>query len=395
MSRKYALVIGIKKYDDRHLRGLKAPEYDVKALGQLLSDPLIGGFKVETLLNPIYAKARSSISRFLGNRNLNSDDVVLMYFSGHGVKKDGQVYLAVRDTEYDDPRGLGIDAGFLRQMMQDCYASKKILILDCCYSGAFARGGKGPPEVDTKSEFMGEGKGQIILTATDSLTIAKEADKAIQRSKYSLFTHYLIEGLRDGKADGANDTPKDGFINDEELYSYAYKNVSVTKSQRPQRLIEGEGKPIVIARNPRFTGLYVRNENAGSHESRKSFVRRRRAHAEPQLLAEFDLTRKGNPRTVDESYSIRIFIKNAPRDTRKVIYKLDDPTFEEPVFTVERGADDFEEYISSYGDVKVVATLYRRRKQKLVRWLSRALERHYGKDTTEAIEDALEELSDN
>ena len=395
MSGKYALVIGNRKYADRNLRGLKAPEYDVKTLGQLLRDPLIGRFKVDTLLNPVYAKARSSISRFLGNRNLNSDDVVLMYFSGHGVKKDGQVYLAVRDTEYDDPRGLGIDAGFLRQMMQDCYASKKILILDCCYSGAFARGGKGPAEVDTKSEFMGEGKGQIILTATDSLTVAREAGKAIQRSKYSLFTHYLIEGLRDGKADGANDTPEDGFINDEELYSYAYKKMSITKGQRPQRLIEGEGKPIVIARNPHFTGSFGRHDSADAHESMKHFVRRRRAHAEPQLMAEFDLTRKGNPRTVDESFSIRIFIKNVPKDTRKVIYKLDDPTFEEPVFTVERGADDFEEYISSYGDVKIIATLYRRKKQKLVRWLSRALERRYGKDTTEAIEDALEEIADN
>ncbi|HKV95626.1 MAG TPA: caspase family protein [Candidatus Angelobacter sp.] len=403
MNRKYALVIGNKRYDDRHLRGLKAPEYDVKALAQLLRDPHIGGFKVETLLNPIYSAARSAISRFLGSLAFNSDDVALMYFSGHGVKKDGHVYLAVRDTEYEDPRALGLDTEFLRETMQNCYASKKILILDCCYSGAFAKmRAKGPRErqVDTRSAFIADGnsggKGQIILTATDSLTIATEADQAIKNSRYSLFTHYLIEGLRDGSADGANDSPPDGLINDEELYRYAYQNVTSTKSQKPQRLFEGEGKPIVIAKNPFFhQSLAQHDQNPSVSEPVRSPPRRRRSHAEPQLMAEFDLTSKGTPRSVKGSYSIRIFIKNAPRDIRKVVYKLDDPSFDEPVFTVEEGADDFEEYISSWGDVKIIATLHGRKKRKLVRWLSRALERHYRHDTTEAIEDALEEIVDN
>jgi caspase domain-containing protein len=394
MSGKYALIIGNRKYNDRFLGGLKAPEHDVKALAALLRNPSIGDFKVQTMLNPVYSKARSSISQFLSARN--TGEIALLYFSGHGVKKDGQVYLAVRDTNYADPGALGIDGAFLKSKMQQCYASGKLLILDCCYSGEFAKM-KGSPErkVDTRSEFMG-GKGQTILTASDSVSVAREADQAIKHSKFSLFTHYLIEGLRDGKADGADRTPQDGLINDLELYQYAFDNVTKTKRQIPQRLSQTAGQPIVIARNPHFVSANGQPEMPPAPLPRKVFsAQRRRSRHEPQLMAEFDLTSKGRPKAIEESYSIRIFIKDAPQGTRKVVYHLDDSSFKEPVFTIEEGADDFEEYISSYGDVKIIATLHGRKKRKLVRWLSKALKLHYKNNTTEAIEDALDEIIDN
>jgi tetratricopeptide (TPR) repeat protein len=252
---RFALIIGNKEYDDPLLQGLHAPEYDVQDLASLLEDPNIGAFQVTRLLDRPFAEVRSAVSDFLGDRQV--DDTVLLYFSGHGIKSRwGTVYLAVRDTRHKNPAALGIDAHFLRTQMQQCYSQRQVLILDCCYSGAFAKAGAMGPEdtIDTKAEFMGGGFGQTILTATNAVQIGIEADQVIGDSRYSLFTHYLIEGLRTGQADGAGASlgVADGSITDVELYDYAYQRVDRTKEQIPQRLVQGQGSPIVIARNPFF-----------------------------------------------------------------------------------------------------------------------------------------------
>jgi uncharacterized caspase-like protein len=163
--------------------------------------------------------------------------------------------LAVKDTQYKTPAALGIDAHFLRGEMEQCYSQRQVLILDCCYSGAFAKiGNKGANEtVDTVSEFVGGGHGLVVLTATSAVQIGFEAGRVIRDSKYSLFTHYLIEGLKSGKADGAEGSVADGTITDQELYEYAFQRVDMTKEQIPQRLAQNQGSPIVIAKNPFFS----------------------------------------------------------------------------------------------------------------------------------------------
>ncbi|HET9911287.1 MAG TPA: SUMF1/EgtB/PvdO family nonheme iron enzyme, partial [Anaerolineales bacterium] len=70
------------------------------------------------------------------------------------------------------------------------------------------------------SAFEGSGFGRVILTATDSTQYAWEGDKVIGNTQKSVFTHFLIEGLK-GDADHNND----GCIDIDELYDYAYEQV--------------------------------------------------------------------------------------------------------------------------------------------------------------------------
>ncbi len=251
MSGKFALIIGNQDYDDPLLNGLRAPEYDVRDLAALLEDPEIGEFAVVQLLDRPFSEVRRAISDFLIDRK--PEDTVLIYFSGHGIKsRSGNVYLAVRDTQQKNPSPLGIDAYFLRNEMQQCYAQRQVLILDCCYSGAFARISKGVTDtIDTKSEFV-SGFGQVVITATNAVQVGIEADRVIGDSRHSLFTHYLIEGLRTGDADGFGGGVPDGVITDLELYEYAFSRVDRTKEQVPQRLVQQSGPPIEIARNPQL-----------------------------------------------------------------------------------------------------------------------------------------------
>src|SRR5262245_36253999 len=99
MAGKFALIVGNSHYDDPSLSRLKAPDVDVQALEEVLKNPEIGSFtEVTSLLNETCAVVRKAVARFFENRR--RDDLLLIYFSGHGVKDEqGHLYLALRDTE--------------------------------------------------------------------------------------------------------------------------------------------------------------------------------------------------------------------------------------------------------------------------------------------------------
>src|SRR5437868_6991249 len=98
MSR-LALIIGNSEYQDPNLARLSTPREDVSDLEEVLKDPRIGGFdSVKPLVNRDMAEVSREIARFFNQKK--KDDLLLFYFSGHGVKDDnGELYLAARDTE--------------------------------------------------------------------------------------------------------------------------------------------------------------------------------------------------------------------------------------------------------------------------------------------------------
>ena len=101
MARKLALIIGNSQYQDACLSKLTAPDVDVRALVDTLQSPGIGNFdEVVPLMNEDCATVRRAIARFFEAKR--RDDLLLLYFSGHGIRDDqGHLYLALRDTEKD------------------------------------------------------------------------------------------------------------------------------------------------------------------------------------------------------------------------------------------------------------------------------------------------------
>lgn len=96
---------------------------------------------------------------------------MLVYFSGHGVPDDqARLDLADEDTERKYADAMAMQASLITDAMDHSLSRRKILILDCCHSGAFARGMKGAPgtSVGTMVAFQGTGYGRRPLTATDS-----------------------------------------------------------------------------------------------------------------------------------------------------------------------------------------------------------------------------------
>jgi uncharacterized caspase-like protein len=138
-KKRVALIIANAQYDDPDLSRLVAPAQDATGLAKVLADPAIGNFEVETLLNENEKNIRRKIDSFFDGRKLS--DLLLLYFSGHGLKDEsGQLYFAASDTYRRQLRSTAVPANFINEVMHNGRARQQVLILDCCYSGAFPRG---------------------------------------------------------------------------------------------------------------------------------------------------------------------------------------------------------------------------------------------------------------
>jgi photosystem II stability/assembly factor-like uncharacterized protein len=245
---KKALIIANAAYRDAALRQLIAPAQDAVALSRVLANPLIGDFKVTTLLDRTSYEIREAVERFFDD--CHREQVLLVYYSGHGIKdEDGQLYFAGADTQIVSHRlrrSTAVESAFVDDAMRRCVSRRQVLLLDCCYSGAFGAGriAKGGNTIDSQERF--QGRGRIVLTASDAVQYAFEPDALKGEGVPSYFTQALVRGLETGDAD----LDQDGLFSLDEIYTYVYDQmIADAHLQRPMKIGQIEGK-IFIGRNP-------------------------------------------------------------------------------------------------------------------------------------------------
>ena len=245
MGRKLALLVATSRYADGTFTPLTAPARDVAALADVLRDPDIAGFDVTTLIDESRAAVGTSIGDFY--RGCKSDDLTLLYFTGHGQKDaEGRLHIVLTDSRHDNLLFTALPAAQIDQAIAECVSRRKILILDCCYSGAYASGytPRANDSVHALEQFGG--RGLTVLTASDSLGYSWETSKG---GHESVFTRHLVAGMRDGTAD----LNGDGDITLDELYTYVHDRViEELPTQRPQLKDNIDGRT-VVARNSRWT----------------------------------------------------------------------------------------------------------------------------------------------
>jgi YVTN family beta-propeller protein len=253
--RRLALLVATYLYEDAGLRQLTAPGHDAEALAEVLRDPEIANFDVTILINEPHHVVGNAIGQFYRNRR--RDDLTLLYFTGHGLKDDqGRLYLAMTNTKRDDLLFTGLSAQQIDEAMESCSSRQKVLVLDCCYSGAFPAGhvSKAGGQVNALEKF--QGKGRVVLTASDATQYSFEGNHITGEGTQSVFTRSLVKGLTTGEAD----LDGDGDISIDELYSYVHDRVIEEMPQqrlKKQENIEGR---IVVARNIHWNlPAYVHN----------------------------------------------------------------------------------------------------------------------------------------
>lgn len=257
-SNRYALIIGNSQYRDETLRQLVAPELDAEALAIILGNPDIGGFKIKTLLDQESQSLREAIEEFF--LDAKRGDTLLLYYSGHGILDDfsGELHLATINTRRKRLSSTSVPAEYVRRMVWRSPADRKILILDSCYSGAFTGDvlAKGEQSIATSKQLGGEARGTVILTASTALQYAFEGTtiKELSKGTQSLFTRFLVQGLRAGEA-ARGDTP---FISVNDLFYYIADQMrQVGSSQTPEMTGIGQQGNIIIAKSikPRKVSL--------------------------------------------------------------------------------------------------------------------------------------------
>jgi uncharacterized caspase-like protein len=127
------------------------------------------------------------------------EDVLLLYIAGHGDLDDRRnLYFVAHDTRSKRLRGSGIADQFIHETMVRSLSKKQILILDCCFSGAFSKdwisdwNPRSDASVGIKQKLTGEGR--VVLTASDALEYSYEKGSVAGEVK-SLFSSRLIEGI--------------------------------------------------------------------------------------------------------------------------------------------------------------------------------------------------------
>ena len=137
MPDRLALIIANSDFDDPKLCQLRTPLRDAEALAEVLGDPEIGNFDVSLLVDEPEGVVRRKIARLYAHRR--KSDLLLLYYSGHGIRDEhGDLYLAARDTEMELVGATALDAAYVRARIDKSGSQRKVVVLDCCHSGAFA-----------------------------------------------------------------------------------------------------------------------------------------------------------------------------------------------------------------------------------------------------------------
>ena len=249
MASKHALLIGVSCYGEG-LTAIPSARLDVEALAQVLRDPQLGGFpsdQVVVLQDPQRTPMERAVELLFANRD--PEDLLLLYFSGHGFRDDQrQLLLSCSESrKFGEGRERGkvqqsttLRAAQLREYMKNS-SRYQLLILDCCFSGAFAEGMAAKDDGALHLEDFG-GEGRAVLTSSASIetSSAPEAGEGL-----SVYTRFLVEGIRTGAAD----RQQRGFVDAEDLHLYVSRRVAeAAPAMTPQFFPTRSGHRIRVCR---------------------------------------------------------------------------------------------------------------------------------------------------
>jgi hypothetical protein len=182
---KKALIIGINDYPSAPLNGCVN---DASAIGAILESHGDGSpnFGVKMMTSPSSNITRSVLREAIEQLFTGDSDMTLLYFSGHGYVKSTGGYLVTTDAKkYDE--GVSMDEVLI--LANRSNAKNKVIILDCCHSGAL-----GSPSI-TENNIAQLSEGLSVLTAS------RDSENAIEVNGSGVFTSLVVDALKGGAAD--------------------------------------------------------------------------------------------------------------------------------------------------------------------------------------------------
>ncbi len=205
--KRQALVVGINRYpslkqtptsDAPHLQKAAA---DAEAIAQMLEKPSgelawsvrrlpevaqEGRFRVGDMTTASEDELSRAISELLYPEPHHVPDVALLFFSGHGLRKqeDGQTEGFLATSDANTRTKWGISLNWLRQQLLSSPVKQQIVWLDCCHSGELMN-------------FLTEEELRDWLSGGDRLLIAacRSDREAYAFGDHGVLTEVLLQGL--------------------------------------------------------------------------------------------------------------------------------------------------------------------------------------------------------
>ena len=237
-TRVWAMIIGVANYP--HIRSLNYTDDDAYRVANFLQRPEGGALPDEQIRilidesatrNKILAETRALFS------NADGDDVVLFYFSGHGM--DGS--FLPRDFTGSTNK---LYHSEIRKIFDSSNAKHKICLADACHSGSLDRSNKDMGAViDNYYNAWSSSSGGMVLMMSSK---AEETSIENNGLRQGIFSHFLMRGLY-----GAANSNGDNLIRLDELFDYVQENVSHYTHQYQTPMIYGDKSidlPIAVIR---------------------------------------------------------------------------------------------------------------------------------------------------
>lgn len=239
----YAIIVGVNNYIDPALPDLVFCIADARDLkNTLLNSTMWSSVNITYLPDATKTEIENAIKRVA--RKVGSDSLVLFSFSGHGtLSPDGShAYICPADSSVTSFAN-DIEDDELERWLDGIPTSRRCVILDTCYSGAFLK--KPSPDLIVRT-YLKKGQkvtrplagtgfykklnkaGYVVLAACDNNEYSQESSEL----QNGVFTYYLVEGFNSPYGADIN---SDQEISAEESYYYANpKVIAFTMSQHPQ-----------------------------------------------------------------------------------------------------------------------------------------------------------------
>ena len=231
VRKRWAVVIGISRYahGGKAFPQLKYAARDARAFCEFLRSDRSGGFPPERILcltdeQATVAQVRHALFEFLARAD--KDDLVMIFFSGHGMPQPGtdNFFMLCHDTQPDRMASTSFPMWDIDTALRRFVRAQRVVVFaDACHAGAISspvgtRGGVNPVHQYLRQLALAQ-PGRLIFTASEVRQLSHESDK--WGGGHGAFTHFLLEGL-----EGQADADGDRVVDVGEIVEYVRSKVS-------------------------------------------------------------------------------------------------------------------------------------------------------------------------
>ena len=239
-GRSRAVLIGGSTYS--HLEDLPAVHNNLSGFRDVLVAPVLGGLSADNCAVVAEPAHPVDVFRALRQHAAAAEDTLLVYFAGHGrIGGRNELFLGLPDTDPDELPYSAWPYDELRRVVADSRATKKVVILDCCFSGRALADQAGDEETILGQVGIA---GTYLLTATAANAVAL----ATPGERYTAFTGTLLDLLNTGIPGGPE------LLTFAQIYPRLQYLLTSRQLPRPHQQGSDTIAHLALARNMAYTG---------------------------------------------------------------------------------------------------------------------------------------------